>query len=414
MKLWRSGILLSVAGFIGGLGNYAFQGIIGRQLSEKEFGYVNSTPGFINLLGLPLGIIAASLVHYIAHFRAMNDEARLQGLIVGSQRFLLKATLLATILALVLISPLSQFFGFPRTSLMLAALACLLVGMWSSYALALAQGMGWFQRMAVIGLVAVALRLGFGWILTKPFPNAEIAVSATTFSLLANFAILYWWKDLFKKGAQPISPWNREFLTNLIFSAACVGGTYFFTQGDLPVAQKYFDDKARGYYTAAGTLGRALSGLVGPMLMVLFTSRSGNKGRSALQDQKIMLGLYAAGLVCGAIGVIVLREFLVRLIFGKYTPEAAKMVPPFAIGMVFIGLAQAIGSWSLASRWFKLALVYGILGVIYWVVLLFFATTPEKLLQLMPIMSGISFVILLIGWFITTRNVKPTAESIQS
>ena len=409
MKLWRSGIILSAAGFIGGLGNYAFQRIIGHQLEKAEFGYVNSTLGFINLMSLPLTIVAMSLVHYLAHFQAANDEARLQGLIAGSQRFLLKATIVATILALVLVNPLSQFFEFPRTSLMVAALVCVLLGMWSSFALALAQGLSWFKRMAFLSLAAVGLRLVFGWLVTKKFPTTEAAVSATTFSLLANFALLYWWKDLFKKRADAISPWDREFLTNVVFSAACVGGTYFFTQGDLLVAQKYFKGDTLGFYTAAGTLGRALTALVGPILTVLFTARSGHKSGSAVTDQKIMLALYAGGLICGALGLIVLREFLVKFIFGQYTPESAAMVIRFAIAMVFIGLIQALGTWSLASRWFKLALLYGALGLAYWLILLFAGKTPEQLLHIMPIGGAIAFVIMLIGWFITTREVKPVS-----
>ena len=49
-KLWRSGIILSLAGLATGVGNYAFQALIGRFMAKAEFGYVNSTLGFIGLL----------------------------------------------------------------------------------------------------------------------------------------------------------------------------------------------------------------------------------------------------------------------------------------------------------------------------------------------------------------------------
>ncbi|MDB6024381.1 MAG: hypothetical protein JWM68_604 [Verrucomicrobiales bacterium] len=401
---------------MGGVGNYVFQGIMGRQLSKIEFGFVNSTISFINLMSLPLAIVAAALVHYIAHFRASSDEARLQSLLLGSQRYLLKATVVGTLVAVLLANPLSLFFEFPRSGLMVAALVTVLLGMWSGFAVALAQGMSWFRRLAIFGLIAVGLRLAFGWYVTKKFSNtAEAAVSATAFSLLANFALLYWWKDLFKKAekTEAVSPWNREFGIYLIASAACVGGTFLFSQGDLLVAQKYFgkgvDDIALGHFTAAGVLGRSIPSMVGPMLIVLFTSRSGSKVGAAATDQKIMLALYGAGLLCGAVGLITLRNLLVKFIFGKYTPEAAAMVPTFAFTMVFVGFIQAIATFSLASRWFKLALLYGFAGLCYWLTLLFLGKTPEKLLQMMPIGAGIAFVIMLIGWFITTRDAKKAA-----
>jgi len=61
-KLWRSGVILSFAGLVAGLGNYAFQAIIGRCLDKAEYGYVNSTLGFIVLLGLPLAIASTSII----------------------------------------------------------------------------------------------------------------------------------------------------------------------------------------------------------------------------------------------------------------------------------------------------------------------------------------------------------------
>src|SRR5947207_11610598 len=80
-KLWRSGVILSAAGFAAGLGNYAFQAIIGRLLDKAEFGYVNSALAFINFLSLPLLIASTAVTHYIAHFQASGDEARLTGLL---------------------------------------------------------------------------------------------------------------------------------------------------------------------------------------------------------------------------------------------------------------------------------------------------------------------------------------------
>ncbi|HUD84013.1 MAG TPA: hypothetical protein VMQ67_10945, partial [Candidatus Saccharimonadales bacterium] len=77
MKLWRSGIVWSILSFIGGLGNLAVSAVLGHRLSKAEYGYSNSTLDFITFLGLPLQTFSTALIHYIAHFRAKNDEARL-------------------------------------------------------------------------------------------------------------------------------------------------------------------------------------------------------------------------------------------------------------------------------------------------------------------------------------------------
>ena len=409
-KLWRSGIILSVAGLLAGLGNYVFQGLIGRQLGKEEYGIVNTTIGFMGLLGLPLLIATTAVTHHIAHFKAQEDHLRLRGLLLGCRSFLFRLTIVGSIAAVVLVKPLSDFFNFPRSSLMLVALGCVIASLWGSLATALCQGMSWFKRLAFIGLAAVALRLMFGWIATKQHPVAEAAVMATGVAVLANLVLLWWRKELFGHG-EAMSPWDRDFVQFLVASVACVGGGYCFTQCELLVAQRYFKGEEIGLYSAAALLARALPMVVGPLLVVLFTSRSGHQKGNIVGEQFKLLGLYAAGLFCGGIALFLLRQFCVRLIFGKETPEAAAMVGALATTMVFVGLLQALAMWSLASRWLKVAVLYGVLGLGYWLTLLWFGKTPTELLKLMPVAAGVAFAVLLMVWAVTMKRPTGSTEA---
>ena len=402
-KLWRSGIILSAAGFVAGLGNYAFQSIIGHQLELSEYGYVNSTLGFTGLLGLPLLIVSTALAHHIAHYRAKNDPSRLQGLLSGYSRFLFRSTLVASVVALALVKPLSDFFNFPRASLMFVALLCVLTGLWANFGGALCQGMAWFKRMALINLAAVALRLLYGWLVTRQFPAAEYAVSATAVSMLAYLVLLFWRKSLVVHHEET-SPWDREFVKYLVLTAACMGGGYLFSQGDLLVAQRWFSGKQLGSYSAAGLLARALVFVVAPLLTVLFTSRSGDQSAPALREQLQVLGLYAGGLAVGGAVLLLMRPLLVKFIFGHAAAEASAMLVPFTITMFFLGLVQALGMWVLASRGFVLGLTYGGLGVAYWLTLLMFGRSPDVLLRFMVIASGVVLLVLGSAWFIQVRS----------
>jgi hypothetical protein len=79
--------------------------------------------------------------------------------------------------------------------------------------------------------------------------------------------------------------------------------------------------------------------------------------------------------------------------------------------MVFVGLLQALALWALASRWTKISLLYGALGLGYWVTLLLLGKTPVDLLRAMPITAGIAFILLFLVWFATLRQHKPAAQS---
>jgi hypothetical protein len=119
--------------------------------------------------------------------------------------------------------------------------------------------------------------------------------------------------------------------------------------------------------------------------------------------------LYGVGLGCGAAGIIVLRSFLVQMFCGHPNAHAAGMLIPYTVTMAFVGFGQAIAMWSLASRWFKLAIFYGVFGLVYWLALMLLGHTPDRLLQVMPLGAGAAFCLLLTFWLLTVRQ-RSTGE----
>jgi hypothetical protein len=410
--LLQSGLILSAVSFLTGLGNFAFQAIISHKLKESgEYGLVNTTLGFVGLLGLPLAIATTAITHYIARFNFSGHDAQLRGLLAGCRKFLFRLTIAGSVLAIFLAKPLSDFFHF-RTNLALSALACVLVGLWGGLATALCQGLGWFKRLALIGLLGVGLRLMFGWLIVREYPVAEWAVLASSAAVLANLLLLYWRKEL-RRSADPVSPWNRELIQFFIVAAACVGGGYFFLQGDLLVVQRcfskhYFSQAELDAYTSAGVFARALPMTVAPLLIVLFTHRSAAHTGDALREQLKLIALYAVGLLCGVVGLLLLRTYCLAII-GRNTPEAVAMIWPLALTMMFVALLQALAMWALASRWIKMALLYGGLGLAYWLALFCLGTSPSNLLFVMPLAAGIAFGALFFVWLIAMRRHQAIA-----
>jgi hypothetical protein len=409
-NLLRNGIIFSAISFVTGLGNLAFQGVLGRHLSGPgQYGNANSAlGGLMTLLGLLPAVATFAVTHYIAHFNASGDSARLQGLLLGCRKFLFRFTITGSVLAMIVTKPLSDFFHYDE-SLMLVTLGCALLGLWASLATALCQGLAWFKRLALIGFLAMLLRVGFGWLITFKWPSAETAVLASAFALLANLVLLFWRKDLSLHG-EPVPPWNREFAQYFIVSAAFVAGNFCFFQGDYLVANKFFAKEELDAYAAAGILARALPMTIAPLLMVLFTSRSAQRAGGIMAEQLKLFGLSGLALVFGAICLFVLRAFFLKIL-GKYTPQAAGMVSPFAVTMVFVGLLQLLAYWALASRWQKTSLLYGGLGLAYWLALLVLGKTPAALLQTMFTAAGTALAILFIVWFVILRRHKPVTQS---
>ena len=410
-SLLRSGIIFSAISFVTGLGNMAFQGVMARHLKEQgQYGNANSAlNALMPLLSLAPSIATFAVAHYVAHFYASGDSGRLQGLLAGCRKFLFRLTLAGSAVAVLVIKPLSIFFHYSPT-LMLATLVCTLLSLWASLAGALCQGLAWFKRLACIGLLAMLLRISFGWFVTLKWPSPETAVLASAFALLAYLVLLFWKNDLVVRG-EAVSPWNPEFVYYLVVSAACVGGGYFFTQGDLLVAKKFFSGGENDAYNCAERLAAALPIAVAPLLTVLFTSRSGARAGSIVGDQLKLLGLYLLGLTSGAVALFLMRDFCVKLILGRSSPEAAAMIARLVVTMVFVGLLQALALWALASRWMKISLLYGALGLGYWLTLLFLGKSPAALLHVMPLAAGTVCGTLFLIWLITLRRHQPALNS---
>ena len=115
-------------------------------------------------------------------------------------------------------------------------------GLWGAFATALCQGLAWFKRLALIGFLAMMLRISFGWFITLKWPSAEMAMLATAFALLANLG-----PALMEKGF--VAAWRAsfavepEFVQYFVVSAAFVVGNYCFFQGDCWWPNKFFSSK---------------------------------------------------------------------------------------------------------------------------------------------------------------------------
>lgn len=134
--LLQSGIVFSAISLLTTLVHYVFQIIVSRQLGGEtgEYGLALTTITFVGFLGLPLAIATQAVTHYIARFHFSGDDARLHGLLAGCRKFLFHITLAGSVIAIILVKPLGDFFHVPRTSLTLIAPGCALGGLWGYFA----------------------------------------------------------------------------------------------------------------------------------------------------------------------------------------------------------------------------------------------------------------------------------------
>lgn len=387
-------MILTIANLVAAVGNYVFQAIMGRSLPLAEFGYLNATLALIGMLTIALTAASQAVTHHLARHQAEDRPEEVAHLKAASSSFLIYLTIACSVLALLVIKPVTDFFHVPRVTLTVVALGCILVNMWSALAMSWCAGLSRFTLLAGLTLASVAVRLVVGGAGSRAWPTAELGVGASILAGLVLVAGATW-----SHGGMPRPSRERirpilepSFIRYLLAALAVCGGQYLFLYGDLLVAQRQLVPETLGAYSAAGLFGRAVVWFPTPVLTVFFTARSG-RPRSDRATVKLLL-LFTGLTIFGAAGVFLTREWLGQLLLGRSEPAVVVLMTRFAIAMIPVGLLQALGFYFLSARKLVACFLYGALGLAYWGTLSRWGGDPDLLVRLILLGAGSSAVLL--------------------
>jgi O-antigen/teichoic acid export membrane protein len=405
--VWLSdGLVLTVANFVAALGSYFFQALMRRHLSWPEFGYLNTTLSLILFAGVPLTAASQTMAHHLAHMGAMGRSENVAQLQAAGLKLLRHLTWIVFGLCVLLLPPLAAYLRFPRASLAWAGLLWIPVNLWSTLGSSWCAGLSRFRLLSVLIIGAALLRLVAGAIAVSLYPWAEAGIAATIISgvVLGSIAVFSPHHATASSLRQLLL--QRDWLLYGLAALAVAFGSLAFFQGDQILAQRHFPGGQLGRYTGVGLLGRTIVWASAPILTVYFTRRSGH--HAALASPTPLLGIYLGLLAAGAIGIVLLRDLLLQLLLGVQDADLSTMTARFALAMIPIGILQAMGCHSLATRRLPECLAFAACAVGYLVALSMFGHTPASMLNVMSSGATVSVVLLvLVSVACRRRNRAP-------
>jgi len=371
--------------------NFIAQIVFRRELAPGEFGTLNTALGVIGLMTVPVLAVNQAFTHYLARDHAVGQSARIDSLraaaLIVTETFAWIWGGLSLLLVFLVLSPLD----LPRFSLQFFTLVNVLIALGGVVGWAVCQGGNqlrlWARLLAAAALARVLVGAAFAW--QEPWAESGLAAF-----LLAGVITLI---PAFRSGETSaatrwkacVALWShldRDFLL-------CVGATFsvllalfLFSSADRIVAQSCFGVVTNNNlglvnwaqfdaYQTAGLLGRALLWGTQPLLWILFAQRS--RLNRTTPASLTFFWIYAGALLLGAILLGCLAQPLSRLFCGGNFQSTALFVPSFAAVMVPLGLLQALGIFSLASRRYHECFVLGGCGVGYALLLYFAGRQPE-------------------------------------
>jgi len=391
--------------------NFTAQVVFRRELAPGEFGTLNTALGVIGLMTVPVLAVNQAFTHYLARHPAAGQNARIDSLraaaLVVTETFAWIWGGLSLLLVFLLVSPLD----LPRFSLQLFTLMNVLIALGGLVGWAVCQAGDqlrlWARLLAAAALARVLAGAGLAW--REPWAESGLAAfllagvitltpafrSGETSAAMRLKACLAVWSNL-----------GRDFLL-------CVGATFsvllalfLFSSADRIVAQSCFGIATNNNlglvnwplfdsYQTAGLLGRALLWGTQPLLWILFAQRS--RLDRTTPASLTFFWIYLGALLPAAILLGCLAQPLSRLFCGPNFQSTALFVPSFAAVMVPLGLLQALGVFSLASRRYPECFLLGGCGVGYALLLYLAGRQP----QLMPAyMFGGGVVSLMVVLFV--------------
>ncbi len=365
--------------------------VLRRELAPGEFGTLNTALAAIGLMTVPVLALNQAFTNYLARHPAPGQSARIDSLrdaalpVTGTFAWVWGA--LCIPLVFLLLWPLD----LPRVSLRLFILVNVLAAVGGLMSRAVCRGGHqlrlWAWLLAGSALARVLAGAGLAW--QEPWAESGLAAFLLAGVITLAPALRSGETSAAVRFKSCLAVCDRDFLLCAGSTFSVLLALFLFSSADRLVAQSCFGVITNNNlglvnwplfdaYHTAGLLGRALLWGTQPLLWILFAQRS--RLDRTTPASLTFFWIYLGALLAGAMILGCLAQPLSRFFCGANFQSTAFFVPSFAAVMVPLGLLQALGVFSLASRRHPECFVLGACAAGYTLLLYYAGRQP----QLMP------------------------------
>ncbi len=362
-----------------------------REMHPGEFGTLNTALGVITLLTLPLVAVHQGMIWYLAQKHPADQADRL-GKIKEASVLVTETFAWGWGGLTVLLSLASPLLDLPRMSLILFILLNVFFSLSCIIGDAINRKAGQMSAWATLLIAASVARLFAGPTLAAYAPWAEAALAAmlvTGFITLVPILRQTSTETHVRLDAIRVA-FDRELLLWLGATFSVFLSIFLFTGGDRIIAQSGFGSPSASHvgflhsfvdwpafdaYQTAGLIARSLLWALLPVLLLWYAVRS--RIAKTTVGSMTWFWIYLGALIGGVILLAVCSGPLAWLFCGKDFAATAKFIPYLALAMLPLGLLQAFGIFSLASRRYEECFTLGGCSLVYALVLYLFGRHPE-------------------------------------
>ncbi len=368
------GTAVVTAGMLfGSIFNYALQFFLGRAFTLAEFGTFNSLLSLANIVLVPAGVLALSIIKLVTELKAQNSFDVLTNLLhkmtlialgVGFLTFALvfgARNAIAHYFNITDSAAVSMFGIYMGVSFLLIAPSAYLQGLLRFKGFSFHSTFSGFLRLFITALFVI---LGYG--VAGAYAGISVAVFASFLT-----ALLILKKNLHTYSPTPLWPYFRRIL---VFSVPVLLIRISMTSLnniDLVIVKHFFDHDVAGLYASLVTVGKILlfgTGLIATVMYPIIADAYAKKEDYMPKFWKFLW--VQVVLVVAGVGIFMLLPALITVVmFGQSYLPSAEFLPRFSIFVGFYVLVNFLSMFLLAIEKTSVALVLVLGGIIQLVLL---------------------------------------------
>jgi O-antigen/teichoic acid export membrane protein len=403
--IWRDSALMSAGIVIANGFNLLYQIGMGRSLSVDEFGLLSACLGMLNMVLLPIGVVALAMTRAVSLLEQQGAgvtiwklikqwSLRMGGLgVVASAFIMLFSDSIMRDFHLERVAPLYLFAGVLCLTLLRPVVFAALRGMecfiaWSSATILLALG-----RLIIGILLVVSVSAYAGWALLGHGLGVGIALLCGAVFIRRRLAHI--------SSKEMAVPALESFIVR---SLAGLVGLALFTMGDVVLVRRYFPDVA-GQFAYASIIGHLVliipQALCGALFPKIVKATGNERGQLIQRTFGVMLCV-----VSGLSAVVTLcAPFLLGLLFGfeATCPASVMWLQWISISMIPVSILQFQVQMALATHrfnglWLLMIAALVLIGLLG----LNVVDSVEKMIISMALLSFVVSAVL--GWCLRERD----------
>ncbi len=368
-ELIKAGGVLFLASGFSNFCNLLFNLFMVRRLSAVDYGVLNTLFSLLMILSMPAGTLQVVVTKFVAQFYAKKEFDQAKSFLLLFAKRVIALGIFFLLIFVAAIPWIGRFLKISSYSLIFVTGFMLFLSIVSPLMAGVLQGAQKFLAMAINGMFGAILKLILGIILVLAgFKVMGALLGVSLAALLAMILVFFQLPQEFLLAKKVHLPGLRvtsvyKYCVPVFFS---LFGWMVLTNGDVILVKHFFSPEDAGFYSVAQMVGKIILFLPAVVSVVLFP-----KMNEAFSQKKPVLhllknGLLITGFLCvgASIFCFLYPDFVLEIITRKQDLQAARLIPPFCIAMIFYALVNIFVSYNLAIHQFRFTVYLMLAGLL--------------------------------------------------